>query len=127
VTVTATDPCCLLEREPNDSALNGNIRPLGVINSGGLASPTDVDWYYVSVNHVGMIQVSFDLATNSGVWNVSVRDPNGNVLSTRNIAHPGLTYEVPLVSPGVMSVVVQPTSVSQYSASLYRVRLYLKP
>jgi len=127
VTVTATDPCCLLEREPNDSALNGNIRPLGVINSGGLASPTDVDWYYVSVNHVGMIQVSFDLATNSGVWNVSVRDPNGNVLSTRNIAPPGLTYEVPLVSPGVMSVVVQPTSVSQYSASLYRVRLYLKP
>jgi hypothetical protein len=74
-----------------------------------------------------MVQVSFDLATNSGVWNVSVRDPSGNVLSTRNIAPPGLTYEVPLVNPGVMSVIVQPTSVAQYSASLYRVRLYLKP
>lgn len=128
VSVVAMSPCCLTESEPNNSSSNNNIRAFGVTNVGALSSASDLDWYYISNDYLGMVQVDFELPASAvGFWNVSVRAANGSVLSTRNISAPGFKYEVPVTGVGTMSVIVQPTSAAQYGAAQYAVRLYAKP
>lgn len=92
--------------------------------AGNLSSASDVDWYSVHLNTLGMQTVTFDASSMSfGFWNVYWYDQNLQVMSGRNIDTKSFTYQFPALYEGTYYIRVQPSGEFLYNGGTYKIYL----